>query len=290
VLIDTHTHVFSDTVLQRRMEFAERDRWFGHLHPPGTRYLASPGRLLSAMDRAGVDVAVVLSFGWADQGLCVEQNETVLAAAAAHPGRLIPFCTVQPRAGAAALAEVERVARLGCRGIGELFPDGQEFALDDAGTLGPLLEACAAYRLALLVHASEPVGRPYAGKGRTTPDRVLALAALARTVAPEVPVIAAHLGGGLPFYELMPDVRAAAANLYYDTAAGAYVYEPAALGHAAAIAPERILYGSDYPVIGMQRMLAFVEAAGLPGAVRGAVLGGNAARLFGLPSTAATGD
>ena len=281
MIVDAHTHVFSDAVLQRRAEFAERDRWFAHLHPPGSKRLASPGRLVATMDGAGVDVAVALSFGWADQGLCVEQNDCVLAAARRFPGRVVPFCTVQPLAGAAALAELERVARLGCRGVGELFPDGQGFALDDVQVVGPLLEACAALNLALLVHASEPVGRVYPGKGQTTPDRLLALAQLAGEVAPRTPLIFAHLGGGLPFYELMPDVRALTTNVYYDTAATAYLYDPPALAHAAQCAPDRLLFGSDYPVIGMQRMLDYARA-GLPPAAQSAALGATAARLFGL--------
>jgi predicted TIM-barrel fold metal-dependent hydrolase len=281
VIVDAHTHVFSDAVRQRRHTFAERDTWFGLLHPPGSRYLASPRRLIATMDANGVAVAIALSFGWADQALCAEQNECVLAAAGQYPDRIVPFCAVQPAAGPAALAELERVARAGCRGVGELFPDGQGFAVDDARVMGPLLEACAALGLVLLVHGSEPLGRAYPGKGRTTPDRLAGLAELAGEVAPDLPIVCAHLGGGLPFYELMPDVRRRIGRLYYDTGAAAYLYDSAALAVVANLAPERLLFGSDYPVIGQRRMLGFA-AAGLPEERRAAVLGGNAARLLGL--------
>jgi hypothetical protein len=281
LIVDAHTHVFSDAVLQRRAEFAERDRWFAHLNPPQSRRLASPSRLITTMDANGVDAAVALSFGWADQGLCVEQNECVLAAARRLPRRIIPFVAVQPLAGAAAFRELERAAQLGARGVGELFPDGQEFSLDDAQVMGPLLEACEALHLALLVHGSEPVGRLYAGKGQTTPDRLLALARLAAELAPHTPLIFAHLGGGLPFYELMPDVRALTANVLYDTAAAAYLYDPPALAHVAQLAPGRLLFGSDYPVIGLRRMLDYARE-GLPPEAQSAVLGGTAAALFGL--------
>ena len=280
-IVDVHTHVFSASVLQRRAEFAERDRWFAHLNPPGSRRLASPDRLVATMNEAGVDIAFALSFGWADQGLCVEQNDCVLEAAHRFPGRVVPFCTVQPRAGAAALTELERVARLGCRGVGELFPDGQGYSLEDASIVGPLLEACAALHLAVLVHASEPLGRAYAGKGRTTPDQLVALATLAQAVAPQVPVICAHLGGGLPFYETIPEVRAVAGSLYYDTAAAEYVWDAAAPRCVAALAPDRLLFGSDYPVIGMRRMVDYALTS-LPEDTHHAVMGGSAARLFGV--------
>lgn len=281
-IVDAHVHVFSDVVLQRRAEFAQRDAWFGQLNPPGSRRLALASRLVRTMDAAGVDVAMALSFGWNDQGVCVEQNDAILAAARAYPSRIVPFCTVQPRAGTLAVAELERVARLGCRGVGELFPDGQGFSLEDAQTMGPLLEACDALGLILLVHGSEPVGRLYPGKGQATPDRLLKLASLAQAVAPEVPIIYAHLGGGLLFYELMPDVRALTSHVYYDTGAAAYLYDPAALRYAASLVPDRLLFGSDYPVINMKRMLAYAATAGLPPAAHGKLMGGNAARLLGL--------
>lgn len=283
MIVDVHAHVFSDAVLQRRAEFAERDRWFGLLNPPGTRRLATVRRLVEQMDAAGVDAAVTLAFGWADQALCVEQNDYILEATRAHAasGRLIPACTVQPAAGGAALRELERVAKLGCRVVGELFPDGQGFSLDDRAVLAPLLEACAALKLIPLVHASEPLGREYAGKGETTPQRLLQLAQLAAEVAPELSIICAHLGGGMPYYELMPEVRAAAARLYYDTGAAAYLYAPEALRHACEIAPGRVLFGSDYPVIGLRRMLEFVRAAPLSDPQRDSLLGGTAERLLG---------
>ncbi|HET7769532.1 MAG TPA: amidohydrolase family protein [Chloroflexota bacterium] len=283
MIVDVHAHVFSDAVLQRRAEFAERDRWFGLLNPPGTRRLATVRRLLEQMDAGGVDYAVALAFGWADQALCEEQNEYILAAIRAHPEgtRLIPACSVQPRAGRAALRELERVAALGCRVVGELFPDGQGFGLDDRALLAPLLEACAALRVIPLVHASEPLGRDYAGKGETTPQRLLQLAQLAAEVAPELPVLCAHLGGGLPYYELMPEVRAVASRLRYDTGAAAYLYAPDALRHACEIAPGRVLFGSDYPVIGLRRMLDFVRAAPLSDGDRESLLGGAAEALFG---------
>ena len=283
MIVDVHAHVFSDAVLQRRAEFAERDGWFGLLNPPGTRRLATVRRLVETMDLAGVDAAVALGFGWADHALCVEQNDYILEACRSHAqsARLIPACTVQPRTGAAALRELERVASLGCRVVGELFPDGQGFGLDDRALLAPLLEACASLKLVPLVHASEPLGRLYPGKGETTPHRLLQLAQLAADVAPDLPIVCAHLGGGLPYYELMPEVRRAAANLRYDTSAAAYLYAPEALRHACEIAPGRVLFGSDYPVIGMRRMLDFARSAPLAEHARDSLLGGAAQVLLG---------
>ena len=79
----------------------------------------------------------------------------------------------RPASGSASAAELERCLDLGLRGIGELKPGGQEFDLADEEGLKPLLAIAAENGLPLLVHLSEPVGRLYPGKGRTSPAWVL---------------------------------------------------------------------------------------------------------------------
>ena len=71
-------------------------------------------------------------------------------------------------------------------------------------------------------------------------------------------VVAAHWGGGFPFYELMPEVQTAAANVWYDSAASLYLYRPEIFPTVARIAgPRKILWGSDYPLIAQARMLGY---------------------------------
>ena len=98
-----------------------------------------------------------------------------------------------------------------------------------------------------------------------------------------MPLILAHCGGGFAFYELMPEIAALTAQVYYDTAAAAYLYRPAAVARLHDLAPGRVLFGSDYRLLSQRRMLRYVRDAGLPPKAAAAVLGGNAARLLGLP-------
>ena len=277
-IVDSHAHVFSPEVVARPETYRERDDWFALLNPELRPRLATADDLTREMDRSGVDVSVAVGFGWRDQALCVEQNDALIAAGRGSGGRIVPFCTVQPLAGAAAAREVERCAAAGCRGVGELYPDGQAFAVDDLADVGPLLEVCRALQLPILVHASEPVGHLYRGKGGTTPER---LAGLLRLAA-DVPLILAHCGGGFAFYELMPEVAALTAQVYYDTAAAAYLYRPAAVARLHDLAPGRVLFGSDYRLLSQRRMLRYVREAGLSPEAAAAVLGGNAARLLGV--------
>ena len=276
--MDCHAHIFSPEVAAGPEAYRARDEWFALLNPDPQPRLATAADLTAHMERGDVDVSVAVGFGWHDQAICVEQNDALIAAGRRSGGKIVPFCTVQPRAGEAAAQEIERCAAAGCRGVGELHPDGQAFAVDDLSDIGPLLEVCRSLQMPILIHASEPVGHSYRGKGLTTPDRLYGLVRLAKGV----PLILAHCGGGFAFYELMPEVAALTERVYYDTAAAAFLYRPKVVARLQDLAPGRVLFGSDYRLLGQRRMLRYVREAGLPPRAEAAVLGGNAARLLGL--------
>src|SRR5205085_2434991 len=62
-------------------------------------------------------------------------------------------------------------------------------------------------------------------------------------------VVLAHWGGGLPFYELMPEVAELARGVAYDSAASAYLYDWRVFRQVAAIVgAERVLFATDYPL------------------------------------------
>jgi hypothetical protein len=241
--------------------------------------MATVDDLLASMDADGVDVSVTFPFGWRDPGLAEECNSYVMQAMRDHPGRVIGLAAIQPLAGARAVAELERCARAGMPGFGELMPHGQGFRLSDTRLLTPLMEAAERLGLFVLTHTSEPVGHLYPGKGDVTPSELQAF-----TLAfPRLRVVAAHWGGGYPFYELMPEVRAAAANVWYDSAASLFLYRPEVFATVARVAgPEKILWGSDFPLLGQRRMLDYARVSGLGERELALALGGNAAAFLGL--------
>lgn len=278
MIVDFHTHIFPPEVIAQRETYRARDAWFGQLYANPQARLATAEDLLAAMGD-GVAQAVTCGFAWNDPGLCRAANDYVLDAARRYPDRLIPFAVVQPRAGAEAEREIARAVAQGARGLGELMPDGQGYRLDDLAMLQPLAEVAIAHGLPLLTHTSEPVGHSYPGKGTTTPDQVVRLAA----AFPELVIVCAHWGGGLPFYELLPEVAEALRNVYYDTAASTYLYRPAIFPLAAqAAGVAKILWGSDYPLLSPRRFLAKVRASGLDDSALAAILGENARRLLRL--------
>jgi predicted TIM-barrel fold metal-dependent hydrolase len=151
--------------------------------------------------------------------------------------------------------------------------------LSDLALLAPLVEVALAHNLFVLTHTSEPVGHLYRGKGDVTPAD---LEVFVRAF-PILRLVAAHWGGGFLFYELMPEVRAAASNVWYDSAASLFLYRPAVFAVAAqAAGADRILWASDFPLIGQARMLAYARASGLGEEELALALGGNAATLLGL--------
>ena len=279
MIVDFHTHIVPLSFLERREEIARRDATFRVLFSDPRARLATADELVSAMDRAAVDVSVVMGIGWTDVGVAREANDYVIHALERYSGRLVGFCSVNPAWGAEAVAEVERCAAQGVAGIGELHPDSQGFDLADAELMGPLMNRARDLGLVVLTHSSEPVGHRYVGKGKTTPD---VLYAFARGF-PGNTLVFAHWGGGLPFYTLMPEVRDALNHVYYDTAASPLLYSPGVFSAATSLdITSRVLFGTDFPLIGQRRLISQVETAPIPDSARAAILGGNARALLGL--------
>ena len=277
-VVDAHVHILPDRVRRDLAAVCAADAWFGACHAPGAA-VASAEDLVEAMDAAGVDRAVCFTWPFVDPGLCAEGNDYLAAAVRRFPSRLVGFGCVQP-ADPGAAAEVERCARLGLRGLGELNADAQGWSLEDEAAVGPVARAAVDAGLPWTLHCSEPVGHQYPGKGTATPDRVAALAAR----HPELTIVCAHLGGGLPLYAHMPEVgELCRASLYFDTAAVPFLYRPSVYAAVVeAVGADRLLFGTDHPLLRAPRYLATLRGLGLAGEVEAAILGGNAARLLGL--------
>lgn len=279
MVIDSHCHIFPPSFQRRHAELSARDATFDTLFPSSRSRMATADTLIDAMDGAGVSRAVAMGMGWTDRLLAQEANDYIIESVGRYPSRLSGFCSVNPAWGDAAVAELDRCAGAGLMGVGELHPDTQGFDIGDGSVLAPVMDEARRLGLPVLVHASEPVGHPYPGKGRTTPERLYPF--LERF--PDNKIICAHWGGGLPFYSLMPEVAAATSNLYFDTAASPFLYRREVFAAVVSlVGADKVLFGTDFPLLRHQRLLRQVEQAGLDAGARQAILGGNVARLLGL--------
>jgi predicted TIM-barrel fold metal-dependent hydrolase len=277
VIIDFHTHIFPAWLRERRDEYSKLDPCFSLLYSQPKARIATAEELIASMDEAGIDVSVVLNAGWVSHELCVKTNDYILDSVSRYPTRLVGFCAIQPGAGDAAIAELERCAKAGARGIGELRSDMQGFALVDETIMKPLVDAVLRHNLIFLTHSSEPLGHEYFGKGSITPDILYSFI----TAFPNLKIVCAHWGGGLPFYALMPEVAQALANVFFDTAATVFLYKPEIFEQMSRIiGSDKILFGTDYPLMHQNRVIAQIQSSQLPEEDKAIILGANAQKLL----------
>ena len=280
VVIDAHCHIVPPSFRSRRHELVDADATFGALFARPESKLATAEELLEAMDRDGIDRAVVMGLGWVDRRTAAEANDYIIQSATVYPGRLTGFCSVNPAWGQEALRAAERCAAAGARGIGELHPDTQGIDITDRALMAPLMDLAHSLDLPVVVHSSEPVGHQYPGKGNTTPGKLYSFI----TNFPDNTIICAHWGGGLPFYALMPEVPGQLERVYFDSAASPFLYSPEIFRTVAALAgADKVLFASDYPLMSPSRPLRQLRSLDLPPEHQRLILGENAARLLDLP-------
>ena len=240
------------------------------------------GALLADMDEAGVQKVV-----WQGEYLfsgehCRQRNTLVTAAQRVAPHRLAAYASVQPN-DADAIDVLKAALDAGFVGVGELNPAAQRFSIRDRN-VRRLFEYCAQWAVPVLFHVNEPVGPAYMGKVRTPVIAAYEIAAR----YPELPIILAHWGGGLWWYEQIPAVKRVLKNVSYDTAASFFTYPDTGLMAqlAALVVPDKIVFGSDYPLRpaahpdGWLRLWKETMRSACPEAVVSAWMGGNAARLL----------
>ncbi len=279
MIVDFHTHIFPPEVIEQREAYADRDSAFAHIYgSPSARMVDAEG-LVEAMDEEGVDKAVAFGFPWGDAGLCRMANDYLLEAKARHQERIVPFYAPSLAGGKETVQGAARSLKEGMQGIGEVAFYTAGMGKRQWSSLLQLAEVAVESDVPLLVHANESVGHHYPGK---TDMRLRDLWTFIEQTG-GLTLVLAHWGGGLFFYELMKSVAKRVASLYYDTAASPFLYSPRIYRIAVEIlGPERILFGSDFPLIRPSRYRREMEEGGLPSDVQARILGQNARALLNL--------
>ena len=238
----------------------------GHVHIGTAQCLQMDGdaeMLLRAADELGFDRIFVTHV----TALFYEMREgddKLGEALARHGDRLLGYVTIPThRLGAAACDEIRRcVERYGMRGV-KMYSHPEAPVTESASTA--ILETAAELRLPILGHFTP-------AECDTLMQRV-----------PEARVIMAHMGGQ-PYafgnWHLAVEVAGRHANLYLDTASSQM--DNGMLEHAVdQLGPERILFGTDMPLLDPWVQRAKVEGAEITDEAKALILGGNMERLLG---------
>ena len=279
MIIDFHTHLFPESICSGRQACCESEPAFDMLYRSPKSRLVSPPELLAAMDDNGVDQSVVFGFPWQSAELFRRHNDFIMNTVQRHPDRLIGFGCFDPSNREAA-EEAERCLDGGLAGIGELAFYRSGIENESLAQLAPIMDVCRERGRPVLIHTNEPVGSQYPGK---TPNTLAQIYRLIERF-PANTIVLAHWGGGLFFFSLLKkEVKDRLRNVYFDTAASPFLYDAAVYRIAIQVAgADKILFGSDFPLIPPTRYFREIEAAGLSDAERRQICGMNASRLLGL--------
>ena len=273
-VLDGHTHIFPPELIRQREKIAGHDKGFAAIYGDSRSRMADGDGLVAYMDREGIDRAVTGCFPFRDAARIRLANDYVLDMARKDT-RIIPFILVDRDDEDKALAEARRCFEQGARGVGEIAWYDRPFGARERKSIDALARYMEQTGMVLLMHLNEPVGHRYPGKTEADFGEVAAFV----EAHPALKIILAHLGGGICFYELMPEVRKAFSLVYYDLAASPFLYSDDLYRFAAAFLPDKVLFGSDYPLLTLSRYKPRID--GLGDEVKEKFLWGNGRRLFG---------
>jgi hypothetical protein len=280
MIIDFHTHIFPPPFRNDRERFFYREPGFKLLYDQPKSSLIGAEDLLRQMDEDGIQRSVVFGFPWEKADHFRKNNDYVIETVRKYPDRFSGFSSFSPLSSSAAV-EAERCLEQGLCGIGELAVYHKSSMERAFRQLGELAALCARHDAILLLHTNEPVGKSYPGKA---PAGLSEFYALLRE-HPSTRFVLAHWGGGLFFYALMKkEIRETLRNTWFDTAASPYLYVPGIYRIAGEIVGfEKILFGSDFPLLKPGRYFSEMDSAGIPDEAMRMIKGENGARLLNLP-------
>lgn len=275
--IDMHVHAPTEPgVPEPALDEAIR-RYFKAPPPPSAEEMAETYRQL---DLFGIIFTVDTETA---SGERPSSNDWVASLVRRWPDRFLGFCTVDPWKGEAAVREVERcVKELGLRGL-KLHPVHQKFAPNDP-RFYPLYKKCVELGIPVLFHSGfAAAGANLPGGGGLKLKYSAPIPYIDDVAAefPELTIIMAH--PGWPWVEEQIAVALHKANVYIDLSGWAPRYIPEALiREANTRLQDKVLFGSDYPLVRPERWLQEFEQLPIRDHIRPKILKENAKRALKL--------
>jgi predicted TIM-barrel fold metal-dependent hydrolase len=209
-------------------------------------------------------------------------NEEVAEGCAAHSDALIPFASIDPWRGKAGVREARRlVEQYGVRGF-KFHPSIQAFFPNDPMAY-PLYAAIEELGVPALFHSGQTgigAGVPGGGGIRLKYSNPLHVDDVAADF-PHMPIILAH--PSFPWQDEALSVATHKHQVHIDLSGWSPKYFPPNLvQYANSLLQDRVLFGSDYPVLTPDRWMSDFEKLDIKPEVRPKIMKDNAARLLGL--------
>jgi len=279
MIVDFHTHIFPEAMRENREKYFEGEPAFKMLYAWEKAKLIGGQDMIQMMDEERVDVSVAFGFPWKNPEYSKMHNDYIMDVVARYPDRIKGLCCLDTCSETAA-GEVMRCIAGGLSGVGELAFYETGIVCEARDSLAPIMAICEEKNLPVMIHTNEPVGHMYPGKSANTLAQIYDI--IKRF--PDNKIVLAHWGGGVFFYGLLKkEVKEALKNVWLDTAASPFLYEPAIYRHAIDIVGvEKILFGTDFPLIKPSRYFKEFEAAALTQAEIDAISGNNARKLIAM--------
>jgi predicted TIM-barrel fold metal-dependent hydrolase len=280
VAIDFHTHVEIGADGHDHLTVTLRgalDRYFRRpASLPGLDEIAAHYRALRMM-------AVVFTVdAELTTGVARIPNAEIVEAAKRHPDVLIPFASVDPRRGDAALGEARDLIAQGAVKGFKFHPNLQQTRANDARAY-PLYDVIAEAGLVALFHTGHTgigAGLPGGGGIRLRLGHPMDVDDVAVDF-PDLRIVMAH--PAFPWQDEAISVALHKPQVSIDLSGWSPRLLPEALlQHASRRLRDQVLFGSDYPLITPERWLAEFDALDIDVDAREPILRGNAIRLLGL--------
>ena len=210
------------------------------------------------------------------------RSEEIAEAAADYADILVPFGSVDPLTGEAAVRRARRlVTEYGVRGF-KFHPSVQGFQPNDRAYY-PLYEALQELRVPALFHTGQTgIGAGLPG-GRGIKLRFSDPMLLDDVAAdfPGLVMILAH--SSIPWHDQAISMATHKANVFIDLSGWSPKYFPPQLvRNANSVLRHKVLFGSDFPVVTPDRWLRDFAALEIKPEVRPLILKDNTARVLGL--------
>jgi len=215
-------------------------------------------------------------------GVSYVGNDYVADIVQRYPDQFMGFASVDPWKGKLAVQELERsVKELGLRGL-KLHPTTQAFSPNDTHFY-PLWEKAAELEIPVLFHSGQTgvgSGTPGGGGYKLKYAHPMLLDDVAADF-PTLTIIMAH--PAVPWQEEQLAVVLHKGNVYMDLSGWSPKYfRPILVKYISSILQDKVLFGSDYPVLQPDRWLRDFETLELKEEVRQKILLENAKKVLKL--------